>query len=87
MGQRMAGALEFPPVRLTGVHHSGSNVTLTASGLARASCRLLTATNLALPLAQWGTVATNTFDGSGRLTFTEAVPSEAALRYYAIASF
>ena len=86
MGQRMAAALEFPPARFTGVHLAGSNVTLAASGLARSSCRLLTATNLALPLAQWSAVTTNTFDGGGGVIFTDAATPEAALRFYAIAA-
>lgn len=50
---------------------SSGNVVISGSnGVADGSYYVLTTTNLALPLADWTRIATNTFDGSGDFSFT-----------------
>ena len=52
---------------------SGSNLILTGTGgTPSGSYNLLTTTNLTIPLADWTTNATGTFDGSG--AFSNAIP-------------
>jgi hypothetical protein len=43
---------------------------------------VLTATNLALPLADWEPLITNRFDGSGGFAFTNAINTMAPQRFY-----
>jgi hypothetical protein len=88
MGQRMAAALESPPVRFTEIHGAGASLSLTAAGLACSTCRLLMATNLSLPLGQWRAVATNTFDAGGQVTFSAAADtgSGTGLQFYTISA-
>ena len=58
-----------PAPQLSGIHLSGTTVTLTASsGQAGANFVLLQSTNLALPLSQWDSNRTVTFDGNGNLS-------------------
>lgn len=84
MGQRMAAALEVPQVAFTSVSRIAGDCVLTASGLALSPCRLLAATNLALPPSQWMIVATNSFDGSGAVKFTNAASAASLQKFYAI---
>ncbi len=50
---------------------SGSNVVLTGTnGQSGDAYYLLSSTNVALPLSQWQTVATNVLSGAGSFTFT-----------------
>lgn len=86
MGQRMADALEIPPIRFTGLARGTNSLTLTASGLALASCRLLSTTNLTLPRTQWTVTATSAFDGGGAVGFTNAMTMDAPGKYYVIAA-
>lgn len=71
MGQRMAAALEIPPPTLTNASLVGTNLLLTATGLARATCGLETTTNLIGSPGSWTVVATNTFDAAGRTIFAQ----------------
>ena len=73
MGQRMAAALEVPPLRFEAITRAGNSVLLSATGLAQLRCRLVGTTNLPLPLSQWSLITTGRFDASGRLAFTNAL--------------
>jgi autotransporter-associated beta strand protein len=55
---------------------SGTNLVMSGTGGAAGGTYYVYATtNLALPLSGWTPVATNTFDGSGNFSFTNAVES------------
>jgi len=45
---------------------------------------VLASTNVALPLPQWIPIFTNTFDGSGNFSSTNAVDADAPQRFYLI---
>jgi len=68
---------------------SGANVILTATnGQANDAYYLLTSTNVALPLNQWRTVATNVLSASGSFTFTgtNAVTGGYAQQFYLLSN-
>jgi hypothetical protein len=57
-----------------GVVQSGSNLTFDGiCGLTNSNYYVLSATNLALPLTNWTTVATNSFDSNGNFVFTNPI--------------
>jgi len=57
-----------------GVVQSGSNLTFAGRcGLTNSNYYVLSATNLALPLTNWTTVATNSFNSSGNFVFTNPI--------------
>lgn len=59
--------------------HSGNNLILTGSGGQQgAQYRLLSTTNVALPIAQWTPVSTNTFDTSGN--FSNGIPVDSTMK-------
>jgi hypothetical protein len=59
------------PLRLSSIQVNGTTLTITATnGLAGGQFVLLQSTNLALPLAQWTSVLTNNFDGTGSLNLS-----------------
>lgn len=78
MGQRMAAALEIPPSTLISASVAGTNLLVTASGLARAACWLEATTNLTGSPWSWTVVATNSFDAAGRTTFVQPFRPDAA---------
>ncbi len=57
---------------------SGSN------GVAFSQYYILTSTNLALPLASWTSIATNTFDLNGSFAFTNSLTPPVRQRFYQI---
>lgn len=82
MGHRMAAALEIPPLKLTNAALAGTNLLITATGLARATCFPEATTNLTGPLESWGAVATNVFDASGRTTFVQPLLPDAPALFF-----
>jgi autotransporter-associated beta strand protein len=65
---RVKVAAPAPP-QFSGIHLSGTTLTITATnGPAGANFTLLQSTNLALPLSQWESNQTVTFDSNGNLT-------------------
>jgi iduronate 2-sulfatase len=82
MGQRMAAALEIPPLTLTSASLAGTNLLVTAAGLARATCWLETTTNLPASPGSWAVVATNVFDASGRTIFGQPFRPDAAAVFF-----
>jgi hypothetical protein len=62
------------PPHIGAIVISGSSVILSGTGgTAGTNYYVLTSTNVALPLADWTSVATNVFDGSGNFNVTNAV--------------
>jgi len=74
--QAVAGTLAGNPAKISSVSVSGGHVVFTGSSLdIGQSYRILTSTNLALPLASWTPVATNVFVGA---SFTNSIPMNSA---------
>jgi autotransporter-associated beta strand protein len=72
-----------PPPRFSAVGVTGANIVFSATnGVPNWPCWLLASTNLALPLNQWTVIATNTFDGSGNLGFTNAANLKVPQTFY-----
>ncbi len=82
MGQRMAAALEIPPLILTSASVVGTNLLVTATGLAGATCGLEATTNLAGLPGSWTVVATNAFDATGRTSFAQPISPDAAALFF-----
>ena len=80
------GAFEFGPTNAPSptISKSGTNLIVRTSGWANQTNYLNVATNLALPPAQWTTIATNESDLSGNCAFTNPVPLGVAWRFYRI---
>jgi autotransporter-associated beta strand protein len=71
---------------ITGLRYTGTNLILQASnGAPGATAYILTATNLALPVSGWASVATNTFDLSGALTLTAPIDANSRRSLFRVA--
>lgn len=71
--------------RFTGVTTVGSNLVMSGTnGAPLSTYYVLSATNVALPLASWSRIATNTFNGSGNFNFTNAIIPSVPQRYFLI---
>ena len=55
-----------------------------AGGLAGATYRILTATNVALPLVQWTPLVTNQFSASGGFSYTNVIQPNLPARYFRV---
>ena len=65
------GSTVVPQPSITGIHVSGTTLTLTGTGGENGGrFVLLESTNITLPLNQWTPVLTNNFDGGGNLNLT-----------------
>jgi T5SS/PEP-CTERM-associated repeat protein len=79
---RIVSTNQAPPT-ISGVAQSGGSLTITGTGgLAYDPCYLLTSTNLAMP--NWTLVATNYFDATGTVNFTNPVSPAELQRYFAL---
>ena len=63
---------------------AGNLVFSGANGTASGTFYVLTTTNLAIPLTNWITLATNSFDGSGAFSVTNAVKPGTLQQFYRI---
>jgi hypothetical protein len=72
---------------ITSVTQSGTNIVITGTnGLANGVYYVLSSTNVALPLANWTAIATNSFDGSGNFSATLPISASDKQRFYVIKS-
>jgi hypothetical protein len=79
--------LPVPQPAISSISLSGTQLVLNGTnGLASATYYVLTSTNLALPLLQWTTVATNSLGTNGNFTFTipNVVNPDEAKRFFAL---
>ena len=78
----VAGLADQPPV-INRVWFDGSHFVFSGTNsVAGAGYYVLTATNPALPLSSWTRMATNTFDGTGAFSITNAAPRSTPQAYY-----
>jgi len=76
-----------PPVSFNGVTVSGTSLVLSATGGTPGdSLTVYSTTNLTLPLVDWSTVTTGTYDGNGNFnyTVTGAISSGLPYQFYII---
>jgi len=72
------------PPQITNIVQSGiGNFTLSGTGPASMSYRILAATNIALPLTNWTAISTGSFVG-GTFTSTDIQASNHPLRFYRV---
>jgi hypothetical protein len=85
-GSGSIGSIEVIAVavpQFTSISLSGTNVTITGTnGPANATYAVLTATNVALPLSTWISIATNQFDSGGDFSFTDRIDPGTPQRFY-----
>lgn len=75
------------PATITNKTLVGTTLTLAGSGgQANGPYYLLTSTNVALPLANWVSIATNTFNAAGHFSISTTISPGEAERFYVIAS-
>ena len=79
----VTGGTLYPPT-IGGINSIGGGVVLNFSGTNGQSWKILTSTNLALPVTNWSTVTTGTFGGSA-VNYTNNSPADAQ-RFYRITS-
>jgi len=65
------------------INSTGGNLIFSGTGgTANGSYSVLTATNLTTPLANWTALVTNSFDGTGGFSVTNAIDSTVSQRFY-----
>ena len=75
--------LPSPPTISNGSLSSDGTLILNATGgPSHSAVYLLSSTNLSAPLSQWPRLATNQFDGSGNLSFTNAIDPNTPQTFY-----
>jgi hypothetical protein len=75
----------FTPTITQTIARTGNQVIINGSGgLAGATYRILTATNIALPLTQWAPIVTNQFNGSGGLSYTNLIQPNLRAQYFRV---
>jgi fibronectin-binding autotransporter adhesin len=73
-----------PAPSISGLTFSGGNVVISGTGgTPNAEYRVLTTTDLTLPLANWTPIFTNTFDALGNFSYTNGAPT-GAQRFYTV---
>ena len=78
--------VQTPPVFGATTLAGGKVVLNGAGGVPFASYRVLTSTNLALPLASWKPVVTNTFAANGTYSYTSSSPATNRASFYILVS-
>jgi hypothetical protein len=64
------------------VRSNGNLILSGAGGATNGTYNVLTSTNVALPLNQWTSIATNQFDSSGNFIFTNPVQTNVPQRFF-----
>jgi len=74
-----------PLPKFASITVSGTNVIITGTnGLADAPYTVVTSTNVALPLSNWVSIATNQFGPNGEFSFTNGIAPGIPRRFYGI---
>lgn len=77
--------IAFTPTITQGITRAGNQVIINgAGGLAGAPYRILTTTNVALPITQWTPMATNQFGVSGVFSYTNVIPPNTPAQYFRV---
>ena len=75
----------FTPTITQTIARTGNQVIINgAGGLAGATYRILTATNVALALVQWTPIVTNQFSASGGFSYTNVIQPNLRAQYFRV---
>jgi hypothetical protein len=75
----------FTPTITQTIARNGNQVIINGTGgLAGATYRILTATNVALPLIQWTPIVTNQFSASGGFSYTHVIQPSLRAQYFRV---
>ena len=75
----------FTPTITQAITRAGNQVIIIgAGGLTNATYRILSATNVALPVAQWTPIVTNQFGASGGFSYTNAIQPNTRVQYFRV---
>jgi len=75
----------FTPTITQTIARTGNQVIINgAGGLAGATYRILTATNVALPPVQWTPIVTNQFSASGGFSYTNVIQPDLRAQYFRV---
>ncbi len=75
----------FTPTITQTIARNGNQVIINGmGGLVGATYRILTATNVALPLVQWTPIVTNQFSGSGGFSYTNVIQANLRAQYFRV---
>ena len=78
--------LSVPSPQISGAGTSGSNFFFTVTnGAPNWTYSILVSTNLQWPLADWDVIATNSFNGEGYFSFTNAIDPNVSQQFFAVA--
>jgi hypothetical protein len=76
----------FAPTITQAITRAGNEFIINgAGGFSGATYRILTATNIALPVAQWTPVVTNQFGANGLFGYTNVIEPNVPARYFSVA--
>jgi hypothetical protein len=70
------------PPSFTAMQVEGSDLIMSGTGPANGSYAVLIAADANAAVAQWTSIATNTFDGAGNFRFTNTISSDVPARFY-----
>lgn len=77
------GTIKVVSFRIGSITASGTQVTIDGSGgVPDSTYRVLSTTNIALPVINWEPIATNVFDASGNFNFTQPIDPAFPQRFY-----
>ena len=77
--------VQAPTPKIATFRAPGSNLVFTGSnGVPGATYFLVASTNLALPLAQWQSIASNVFDSHGEFNITNSLASAFSQQFFRI---
>lgn len=82
--QAFAINVSVVPATITSVQLNGNQLVMRGTGPANGTYVVLTTTNVAQALSQWQPLATNSFNGSGQLNFTNTVDLAVPSRCYRV---
>jgi autotransporter-associated beta strand protein len=71
-----------PTISNVSLSPDGTLILNAIGGPANSAVYVLTSTNLSSPLSQWARLATNQFDGSGNLSFTNSIDPNTPQAFY-----
>jgi autotransporter-associated beta strand protein len=71
-----------PTISNVSLSTDGTLILNAIGGPANSACYILTSTNISAPLVQWTRLATNQFDASGNLSFTNSIDPNTSQAFY-----
>ncbi len=80
--QNFSVVVSIVPASIASIQLDGANLVMSGSGPANGIYAVLVATDPSATPAQWTAIATNSFDGAGNFSFTNAISSDVPQKFY-----